>query len=136
VFTARYALSPYIKHIRFVFKGLNGQLPRYVKSLPCQVCTPKPYMSTVHEYMSEPTDLKTLNSYRLNNVIVEHVFLPVLRFSPVTIIPPMLHTHLHLRVTLTRKTNRQSLGTFQQALLFRKTGSKFSLFFAFKALSD
>jgi hypothetical protein len=26
VFTARYALSPYIKHIRFVFKGLNKQL--------------------------------------------------------------------------------------------------------------
>jgi hypothetical protein len=24
VFTARYALSPYIKQIRFVFKGLNG----------------------------------------------------------------------------------------------------------------
>jgi hypothetical protein len=26
VFTARYALSPYIKQIRFVFKGLNSQL--------------------------------------------------------------------------------------------------------------
>jgi hypothetical protein len=24
MFTARYALSPYIKQIRFVFKGLNG----------------------------------------------------------------------------------------------------------------
>jgi hypothetical protein len=24
VFTAQYALSPYIKQIRFVFKGLNG----------------------------------------------------------------------------------------------------------------
>jgi hypothetical protein len=24
VFTARYALSPYIKQIRFVFKGLKG----------------------------------------------------------------------------------------------------------------
>jgi hypothetical protein len=29
VFTARYALSPYIKQIRFVFKGLNRE-PRYV----------------------------------------------------------------------------------------------------------
>jgi hypothetical protein len=26
VFTARYALSPYIKQIRFVFKGLNSVL--------------------------------------------------------------------------------------------------------------
>jgi hypothetical protein len=31
VFTARYALSPYIKQIRFVFKGLTGGWvgPRY-----------------------------------------------------------------------------------------------------------
>jgi hypothetical protein len=26
VFTARYALSPYIKQIRFVFKGLMGEV--------------------------------------------------------------------------------------------------------------
>jgi hypothetical protein len=26
VFTARYALSPYIKQIRFVFKGLSGSV--------------------------------------------------------------------------------------------------------------
>jgi hypothetical protein len=29
VFTARYALSPYIKQIRFVFKGLNTCLLEY-----------------------------------------------------------------------------------------------------------
>jgi hypothetical protein len=29
VFTARYALSPYIKQTRFVFKGLNGGSPIY-----------------------------------------------------------------------------------------------------------
>jgi hypothetical protein len=28
MFTARYALSPYIKQIRFVFKGLMGLYPR------------------------------------------------------------------------------------------------------------
>jgi hypothetical protein len=37
VFTARYALSPYIKQIRFVFKGLNFILrvhPQYSSSQP------------------------------------------------------------------------------------------------------
>jgi hypothetical protein len=32
VFTARYALSPYIKQIRFVFKGLINAVSMYVKS--------------------------------------------------------------------------------------------------------
>ena len=33
-------------------------------------------------------------------------------FFPARIIPPMLHTHLHLHVTLTRMTNGWSLGSF------------------------
>jgi len=38
-------------------------------------------------------------------------------FSPSTsvfrsLIPPMLHTHLHLHVMLSRRTNGRSLGTF------------------------
>jgi hypothetical protein len=40
VFTARYALSPYIKQIRFVFKGLNqtrGQAMNTVQWLPGRV---------------------------------------------------------------------------------------------------
>jgi hypothetical protein len=40
---------------------------------------------------------------------------------PVTIFPSMLHTHLHLHVALTRRTNGRSLGTFQKAKLFRKS---------------
>jgi hypothetical protein len=37
VFTARYALSPYIKQIRSVFKGLNftTKLPSVAESAPC-----------------------------------------------------------------------------------------------------
>jgi len=35
----------------------------------------------------------------------------------------MLHTHLHLYIALTQKTNGRSLGTFQKAMLFRKPGS-------------
>jgi hypothetical protein len=49
---------------------------------------------------------------------LEQVFLRVLLFSPVSIIPPMFHTHLHLHVALTR-----SLGTSQQAMLFQTSCS-------------
>jgi hypothetical protein len=34
VFTARYALSPYIKQIRFVFKGLNNALQFHCTQIP------------------------------------------------------------------------------------------------------
>jgi hypothetical protein len=49
-------------------------------------------------------------------------FNPVL-VSSASIIPPMLHTHLHLHVALTRRTNGRSLGTFQDAMMFPKLGS-------------
>jgi hypothetical protein len=42
---------------------------------------------------------------------------------PVSIIPPILHVHLYLFVALTKRTNGRSLGTVQQAMLFRKSGS-------------
>jgi hypothetical protein len=54
---------------------------------------------------------------------MEQVFLPVLMFSPVSIIPPMLNTYLHLHVPVTRRTNARSLGTLQKVMLFRKLGS-------------
>jgi hypothetical protein len=41
---------------------------------------------------------------------------------PVSVIPPILHTHLQSRV-LTRRTNGRSLGTFQRRVLLRKWGS-------------
>jgi hypothetical protein len=53
---------------------------------------------------------------------VRQVFLPVLQFSPVIIIPQMFHTHLHLHVTLSRRTKRQSLRICQKAMLFWKSG--------------
>jgi hypothetical protein len=38
VFTARYALSPYIKQMRFVFKGLNlGIRPEKIETCPVTV---------------------------------------------------------------------------------------------------
>ena len=44
------------------------------------------------------------------------IFLRVLRFSPVSIIPPVLHTHLH--VILTRRTNGQRLINFHKQCAF------------------
>ena len=47
-------------------------------------------------------------------------FLPALLFPPVSIIPPILHTHLHLHVPTTRRTNGRILQTNRRAMLFRK----------------
>jgi hypothetical protein len=44
-------------------------------------------------------------------------------FPPISIIPPVLHTHLHLHVTLIWRTKGRSLETCQKAMFFRKTGS-------------
>jgi hypothetical protein len=53
----------------------------------------------------------------LNKAALGLFSLPVLRFSPVYIIPPMPHPHLHLHVVLTRKINVASRGTFQEAII-------------------
>ena len=49
------------------------------------------------------------------------VSLPVLQFSPVSTIPLMPHSYLHLHVVLTRWTKRLRLGTLQKSP-FRKSG--------------
>jgi branched-subunit amino acid transport protein len=41
----------------------------------------------------------------VDKVVLGQVFLQVLRFSPVSIIPLMLHTHLHLH---TKEANKQA----------------------------
>ena len=43
-------------------------------------------------------------------------------FSPVSIIPPMLHTCLHLNTVLTRRTRRQSLGTYKWSSVLSVVG--------------
>ena len=50
------------------------------------------------------------------------VSLPAVRFSPVHIIPPTLHTHLHIHVALTR-TNGRSLVTFQKQCSLESRGT-------------
>ena len=48
---------------------------------------------------------------------MREVFLRVFRFSPVSIILPMLHAHLRLHVALTRRTNGLCVETFQKTTL-------------------
>jgi hypothetical protein len=55
-----------------------------------------------------------------------HVFLRILVFNSVTIIPSMIQARLYLHVTLTRSTNDRILGTFQKAITFTKIGQRLS----------
>ena len=60
-------------------------------------------------------------------------FSPSTSVFPVSIIPPLLHTCLHPHVVPTRRSNGQSVGTFQKAMSFCKSAcngqeSSFSLF--------
>ena len=57
----------------------------------------------------------------MNEVALGRIFLRVLQFASVSIIPPMLHSHLH--VDLTGRTPGQSLGTFHTAILFSNSGN-------------
>jgi hypothetical protein len=41
-----------------------------------------------------------------------NVSLPVLQFSPISIIPPLLHTHLHLNTAVIRRTNGRRAALF------------------------
>jgi len=63
----------------------------------------------------------------------DQIFRNVSRFSPVSITPPMLHTHLHLHVVFTKRTNERSLGTFQKQCIFgygREFSRKLLLYFS------
>ena len=46
-----------------------------------------------------------------------HLSIGLFLFSPVSTIPPILRTHVHLHVALTIKANERSLGTFLKATL-------------------
>jgi hypothetical protein len=54
----------------------------------------------------------------VDRVALGQVFHRVPWFSSVSIIPPVLHIHLHLHVALTRRTNGRSLGNLQKKYLF------------------
>jgi len=56
----------------------------------------------------------------VDRVALGQVFLPVLRFSPFTILAPFIHIHLYLHVAGIRR----SLGTCQQQYYFGSWGSQ------------
>jgi hypothetical protein len=56
----------------------------------------------------------------VDKLALGQAFVRVFRVSSVSIIPPLLHTHLNLHVTFTR-ANGRCLRTFQKAMLFRKS---------------
>lgn len=63
-----------------------------------------------------------LRDFIFDTVALCQVFLRVLSFYLVSIVPPALHTHLQLHVALTRRSNGRCLGTYQKAVLFRLSG--------------
>jgi len=52
--------------------------------------------------------------FLVGKVTLWQVSIPVLRFSHVSIIPPMLHTHLYLNITVIRRTSGRSLGSLRK----------------------
>jgi hypothetical protein len=74
----------------------------------------------------------------VDKLALGQVSLPVLRFSPAIIFPPMLHTHLHPNTATIRRTSGQNVGTVQKCSAQRSTadprksvprgGSTFHLF--------
>jgi hypothetical protein len=75
----------------------------------------------------------------VDKVPVEKVFLHVLLVSSVSIIPPILHTHLRLRVAVSRKTNGRNPGNLKKEKEPRSFtnsgggggGEKYKIFFFF-----
>ena len=59
----------------------------------------------------------------VDKVTLGHVFLRLLRFSPVSIIPPLLRTHLHIQFAVIRRTNGRILGAFRKAVIFGNRGT-------------
>ena len=55
----------------------------------------------------------------MEEVALGEVFLRILKFCPVSIIPQMLHIYLYLDSTTMRKTNMWSLGTIKSSMFFR-----------------
>ena len=98
MFTARYGLDLYIQLRLFLVFNALPLFMHSVAGLPPQktLFNPRP----VHIF------------FVVDNLFLGHwnIFRPGASLSPVSIIPPMFHTHLFLHVTFTRRTTGQSLG--------------------------
>jgi len=59
----------------------------------------------------------------VDKVALGQFFLRIFRVSPVSIIPPVLHTFLQLHIARNRRTSGRDLGTFQKAVLLWKSAN-------------
>lgn len=61
--------------------------------------------------------------FLVNKVVVGEFFPQVFRFSPVNVIPPVLHTHPHLHILFISKRIAQVWERSNEATIFRICGS-------------
>ena len=109
--------------INFIFKWSNNDLGG----------SPLPF----HRKSQVLTWASMYMRYVVDNVELAPVFLWVQRSSLDHNIPPTLHNHFHLNITLIRRTSGRKLGTLKYAMLFRiwrgtEKKSNFTLFCARK----
>jgi len=60
--------------------------------------------------------------FKVDKVALAQVFLPVLRFSPVTITLPTIHTHSRPYVAITRRTNGRRTGKIPKSSSLSEVG--------------
>ena len=91
---------------------------------PCEICGAQSGTVTGFSPSTSVSPVSIIPPMLHTSVSPVSIIPPMLHtsVSPVSIIPPMLHAHLHLHFSLTRTTGR-SLGTFQKAMLLRKSES-------------
>ena len=87
---------------------VNGSAGQYSAS-HCREPGSSPGHSSAHEICGKVT--------------LRGVFSASSSVSPFSIMPPTLHTHLHLHSAIPRRTSGDSPGTFEKSVLFRKSGS-------------
>ena len=111
MFTARYGLDVFIQ-IRLIILVFFQTVP-LVGRLVAGLSPQKPGFDSKTDHVRPVMD----------KVALGQIYLPVLHFSPVSIIPPTLHNNLQLHVALTRRTNERILGTFQKQCCFANRGT-------------
>ena len=124
----------YVSQNKTIFISVDGL---WIFLMRCSVFTARYEMNLHNRFRL----ISSLNTRVLFQVIlceicgrlsgIGNVFLSVLRFSPVSTIPTMLHTDLHLHVVLSQN-KRAKQGNFLKGMPFRKSGARkrevFSLF--------
>jgi len=110
----------FITEAECLLRGTDWLITFCIRIMPCFQTVPRLRQSVAGLSWRSGFDSVRMTLV-VDTVSLGRVFLPVLWYYPISVIPPMLHTHLHLRVALTTRTKARSLGTRHQAILFRKS---------------